>query len=52
LVIEVDGSIHDNQKEADEERTQILESHGYKIIRFSNDHVLNNLDFVIQKIRV
>lgn len=51
LIIEVDGSIHNNQKEADEERTKILEFRGYKIIRFSNDDVLHSLDFVIKTIK-
>ncbi len=51
LVVEVDGWIHNNQKEADQERTEILESYGYKVIRFTNDEVLNNLDSVLEKIK-
>jgi very-short-patch-repair endonuclease len=51
LVIEVDGGIHDRQVEYDNDRSKQLESHGYHIIRFRNDEILNNLDFVLQCIR-
>ncbi|MFH1644097.1 MAG: DUF559 domain-containing protein, partial [bacterium] len=52
LVIEVDGDIHDLQKEKDFERTKILETLGFKVIRFKNEEVLNNLDKVTKKIDV
>ncbi len=51
LIIEVDGEIHDQQQEADAERTKILESYGYKVIRFSNQEILENLDKVILNIQ-
>ena len=51
LIIEIDGGIHKNQIEADSERSRILESEGYKIIRFRNDEVLNNVDNVILRIK-
>lgn len=50
LVIEVDGDIHDLQKEKDEDRTSILNHLGFKVVRFRNDEVINNLDDVIKKI--
>jgi len=50
LVIEVDGDIHDKQKEADEQRSKILEKEGFTIIRFKNDEVINNIELVISKI--
>ncbi|MFA5773357.1 MAG: class I tRNA ligase family protein [Candidatus Paceibacterota bacterium] len=50
LVIEVDGDIHDLQKEKDEERTEILKILGFKVIRFKNEEVLKNIDSVINKI--
>ncbi len=46
LIIEVDGSIHEYQKDYDEGRTFMLEDIGYRIIRFSNSSVKNNIDFV------
>lgn len=51
LVIEVDGPIHQYQVEEDKIRQEFLESKPYKVIRFSNDIVMYNLDFVIEKIK-
>jgi very-short-patch-repair endonuclease len=52
LVIEVDGGIHDceENKEYDENRSYEFEELGLKIIRFTNEDVLNNTDFVIEQI--
>jgi leucyl-tRNA synthetase len=47
LVIEVDGGIHDNQLEADAERSEILIEKGFKVIRFNNNEILNNIDSVL-----
>ena len=47
LIIELDGSQHLEQEEYDEERTKYLESLGYKVIRFWNNDVMNNIDGVI-----
>jgi len=47
LIIELDGSQHLEQEEYDQERTEYLESQGYKVIRFWNNDVLNNLEGVI-----
>ncbi|MCK5153185.1 MAG: endonuclease domain-containing protein [Spirochaetales bacterium] len=51
LIIEVDGAIHKNQKEADAERTRILEKEGYKVIRFTNKEIFYEIDTVVKKIR-
>ena len=51
LIIEVDGEIHDNQKEADSQRSEILKNEGYSVIRFSNDEIINNIDNVISIIK-
>ncbi len=50
LVIEIDGEIHISQAEADVERTEIIESFGYRVIRFHNADVETNLQIVLQKI--
>jgi 5-methyltetrahydrofolate--homocysteine methyltransferase len=50
LVIEVDGEIHDFQKEYDEARTKYLNEMNFSIIRFTNKEVLENLNLVKQKI--
>ena len=47
LVIELDGSQHLEQEEYDTERTKYLESQGYKVIRFWNNDVMNNIEGVI-----
>ena len=47
LIVELDGSQHLEQGEYDKERTQYLESQGYKVIRFWNNEVMNNIEGVI-----
>jgi leucyl-tRNA synthetase len=54
LIIELDGGYHfeKEQPEKDAERTLILEQkHGFKVIRFKNEEVLENLDIVLSKIK-
>jgi very-short-patch-repair endonuclease len=43
LVIEIDGDIHDLQKEEDEARTALLNEYGFKVIRFRNEEVLTDV---------
>ncbi|MDZ7315137.1 MAG: DUF559 domain-containing protein [candidate division KSB1 bacterium] len=50
LVVEVDGGIHKQQKEYDEERSRILAALGFRVIRFWNDEVINNLEYVLAAI--
>ncbi|MBW4462669.1 MAG: endonuclease domain-containing protein [Nodosilinea sp. WJT8-NPBG4] len=52
LVIEVDGDIH-NQQEAktyDRARTEHLQNFGYRVLRFSNAEVVDNLAVVLNRI--
>ncbi|APZ46394.1 methionine synthase [Polaribacter reichenbachii] len=53
LIVEVDGSIHQlpENKVSDKERTEWLENEGYRVLRFTNQQVLSNLDFVLEKIK-
>ncbi len=51
LIIEVDGKIHENQKEADAKRTRILEKEGYRVIRFTNEEIFYEIDTVLKKIK-
>jgi very-short-patch-repair endonuclease len=51
LVIEVDGDIHDLQKEDDTKRDKALSEIGLKIVRFRNDEILNNLLMVVKRIK-
>jgi very-short-patch-repair endonuclease len=50
LIIELDGSQHIEQDEYDEDRTEYLEEQGYKVIRFWNNQVMNDIDGVIRAI--
>jgi very-short-patch-repair endonuclease len=50
LIIELDGSHHLDQQAYDQESTQYLESQGYKVIRFWNKDVMNDMDGVIRAI--
>ena len=51
LVIEIDGPIHEFQKEKDAIRSQKIELSGNKVIRFTNDEVLNHLNDVVNRIK-
>ncbi len=50
LVIEIDGKIHEQRKEYDKNRENYLKACGYKIIRFTNDEVESNIEYVIKTI--
>lgn len=47
LVVEVDGGQHASQIERDETRTEWLQSQGFKVLRFWNHEVSENLDGVL-----
>jgi len=52
LIIELDGSQHNDQGVEDKERTLFLNQRGFKVIRFWNNDVFSNLDGVMESIRV
>ena len=55
LAIELDGGQHSGS-EADANRTRIIEAHGYRVIRFWNNEVLENiqgmLHIIAEEIRI
>jgi cyclase len=51
LIIEVDGGIHQIQKEYDVARSSELESYGIKVLRFTNIEIMKNLDKVLLRIK-
>jgi len=51
LIIELDGRCHQYRLEEDKHRTEILNLLGLRVIRFSNDEVINNLGFVLNEIK-
>jgi very-short-patch-repair endonuclease len=50
LVIEVDGEIHEQQQEYDNNRSLVFAARGIRVLRFSNDEVLHNLSRVVTRI--
>jgi very-short-patch-repair endonuclease len=52
LVIEVDGGQHATLRPADARRDRWLAAQGFRLLRFWNNDVLDNLDGVLQTIAV
>ncbi len=50
LVVEIDGFQHDWQSPYDENRTRVLESAGFQVLRFANQEVRDDLESVLQRI--
>ena len=51
LGIEVDGEVHDSQRERDAERSEMLALREIRIVRFRNEEVENDLPRVLERIR-
>jgi very-short-patch-repair endonuclease len=52
LVIEIDGSGHDQTLVYDTRRTVFLQEAGYRVIRFSNTQVMNEIDGVLNAVEM
>ena len=52
LVIECDGSVHDTNEswQHDRSRDAYMVGQGLRVLRFSNDEVLNNIDGLVARI--
>jgi adenine-specific DNA-methyltransferase len=50
LIVELDGSQHMMQVESDRKRTRYLAQKGFRMLRFSNHHVLTQIDAVLERI--
>ncbi len=52
LVIELDGSIHDNEevKQNDGIRQKLIEEDGITVMRFKNEEVMNNIQNVLKQL--
>ena len=48
LIIEIDGGQHAEQVIYDLNRTKILQSKGYQVVRYWNNEVLGNIEGVIE----
>jgi very-short-patch-repair endonuclease len=51
VVIEVDGGRHASERDKDAERDEYLIGNGFKVLRFWNNEVLQNIDGVLEVIR-
>ncbi|MCI0657706.1 MAG: endonuclease domain-containing protein, partial [Acidobacteria bacterium] len=51
LAVEVDGPIHDNQREADQMRQELIESLGIRFVRLTAETVEHNLPAALSAIR-
>jgi very-short-patch-repair endonuclease len=52
LVIELDGSQHQHVATYDAERDKWLQAEGFTVLRFWNNEVMNQLEDVLEKIRL
>ena len=52
LVIEIDGSSHDEKYELDMKRQREIESYGITVLRFSDKEVKENIESVLRGIEV
>ncbi|HEU0299021.1 MAG TPA: endonuclease domain-containing protein [Longimicrobium sp.] len=52
LAIEVDGPVHDEQRDYDEARTEVLQRLNIRVLRFRNEEVLSNLSSVVRRIEL
>ncbi|MEO9188733.1 MAG: DUF559 domain-containing protein [Acetobacteraceae bacterium] len=50
LVIELDGGQHAEREEADAVRSAEIAAHGYRVIRFWNHEVVENLESVLERV--
>jgi leucyl-tRNA synthetase len=53
LVIELDGGIHDDDEQIyyDSERSKNIVDLGFKVLRFKNEEIEKEIDYVIEKIK-
>jgi len=50
LVVEVDGGVHDDRRDIDEERDRLLARLGVRVLHIRNEEVLDDLDGVVRRI--
>ena len=51
LVVELDGGQHADGTDHDERRTKYIEKYDYRVVRYWNSEVVNNIDAVLADIR-
>lgn len=51
LVVEVDGGVHQQRKEYDANRSHEMSTVGIRVIRFSNEEIIFDLESVLLKLK-
>ena len=51
IIIELDGGQHADQKREDQKRDKLLSENGFTVLRFWNNHVLKDINAVLEMIR-
>jgi very-short-patch-repair endonuclease len=51
LIVEVDGLIHESQREHDQQRQELLESLGLRVVRITSEQIEIDLDAALASIR-
>ena len=52
LVVEVDGGVHDDRRDIDDERDGMLARLGVRVLHVRNEEVLEDLEAVVRRIAV
>jgi len=50
LVVEIDGDSHNGKKKYDKNRNDYLVASGYTVIRFTNEQVEENVEYIIRSL--
>ncbi len=50
LIVEADGGQHADREKDDRTRTEYLRSRGYRVVRFWNNDIIENIDGVVETI--
>jgi len=51
LVIELDGSVHNESWNYDARRSEFIRERGFEVLRFENDAIADHLDLIVDVIR-
>jgi very-short-patch-repair endonuclease len=51
LAVEIDGKIHDKQKDYDELRQDLISGKGIRFVRVTNDEVSRDINILFERIR-
>jgi len=51
LAIEIDGKVHDRQREYDELRQTLIEEKGYRFVRVTNEEVNMDITILLNRIK-